>query len=74
MNGIMPGPLLLAIASATNGTSPEDGNPIQHSRSDNVARKMVESKKGVADSERKRIGGDGVELHPSISSRQREGG
>jgi len=74
MNGIMPGPLFLAIASATNGASPENRNLIQHFRSDNVARKMFESQKGVADSERKRIGGDGVELHPSMRSREREGG
>ena len=70
MNGIMPGPLLLAIASAVS----ENGTLIHHSKNDNVARKMVESQKGVADSERKRIGGDGVELHPSIRSRQRDGG
>jgi len=74
MNGIMPGPLLLAIASATNDAPPENRNLIQHSRSDNVARKMVESQKGVADSERKRIGGDEVELPLSIRSREREGG
>jgi len=74
MNGIMPGPLLLAIASATNDAPPENRNLIQHSRSDNVARKMVEIQKGVADSERKRVVGDGVELHPSIRSREREGG
>ena len=74
MNGIIPGPLWLAIASATNGTSPENRNLIQHYRSDNVARKMFESQKRVADSERKRIGGDGVELHTSIRSREREGG
>ena len=74
MNGIMPGPLLLAIASATNDAPPENRNLIQHSRSDNVARKMVESQKGVVDSERKRIGGDGVELHHSKRSREREGG
>jgi hypothetical protein len=74
MNGIMPGPLWLAIASATNGASPENRTLIQHSRSDNVARKMVESQKGVADSERKRIGGGGAELHASKRSREREGG
>lgn len=74
MNGIIPGPLWLAIASATNGALPENRNLIQHSKSDNVARKMVESQEGVADSERKRIGGGGAELHPSTRSREREGG
>lgn len=74
MNGIVPGPLWLAIASATNGVSTENRTLIQHLESDNVARKMVEFQKGVADSERKPIGGDGVELHPSIRPREREGG
>jgi len=70
MNGIVPGPLWLAIASAVS----ENGTLIHHSKNDIVTRKMVENQKGVADSERKRIGGDGVERHPLKIPREREGG
>jgi hypothetical protein len=73
MNGIMPGPLWLAIASAANTGSPENRNLIQHPRSDNVARKMIGTRTGVADTDRKRIGDDEVELHRSTRSKEREG-
>jgi len=52
MNGIMPGPLWLAIASATNSASSEKGTLIHSSKSGNVTTKIVDSQKDVADSER----------------------
>jgi hypothetical protein len=52
MNGIMPGPLWLAIASATNRASSENGTLIRSSKSGNVTTKIVDSQKDVADSER----------------------
>jgi hypothetical protein len=48
MNGIMPGPLWLAIASAVS----ENRTLIHHSKSRNVTKKMVDSQKDVTDSER----------------------
>jgi len=59
MNGIMPGPLWLAIASATNSTSSESATPIHSCKSGDVTTKMVDSQKDVADSERNGHGNGG---------------
>ena len=74
MNGIMPGPLWLAIASATNGTSHENRNLIQGSKNDTVARKMIKNQIGPADSGIQPVADDGVGLHPPAGSRGHEGG
>lgn len=43
MNGIMPGPLWLAIVSAANSTSLENGTPTHQAKNGNVARKKNDS-------------------------------
>jgi hypothetical protein len=41
MNGIMPGPLWLAIASAASTDSLENGNPTRPARNANVSRETT---------------------------------
>ena len=74
MNGIVPGPLWLAIASATNSALTENRTLTWSSKIDTLTGKMNQSSKDHSDSERKGIGGDGVEGHPAHSTRKREGG
>ena len=45
MNGIIPGPLWLAIASAVKGTSSENGNLIHCSENDTVTGEITERRK-----------------------------
>ena len=74
MNGIVPGPPWLAIASAINGASHENGNLIQDSKNDTVTRKLIENQFGPADTGNQRIGDDGFDLRPPARSRGQEGG
>lgn len=74
MNGIMPGPLWLAMASAANSTSHENRNLNQDSKNDNVTRKMIENQIGPADSGIQPVADVGVGLRQPAGSRQHEGG
>ena len=74
MNGIMPGPLWLAIASATIDASPENRNLIQDVKNDSVTRRMIEMQFDIAGSEQKRVLDDSAEPYPTARSRERQGG
>ena len=60
MNGVMPGPLWLAIASAGNSPSTSSGNPGHHSISDTVAGKKTENQKNITNRQPKGDGDDGA--------------
>ena len=58
MNGIMPGPLWLAIASSVNRTPNENRTLTHHSQNDTVARKKNDSD-GESMNRRSTAGTDG---------------
>ena len=65
MNGIMPGPLWLAIASAANGASPENRNlDSQTPKVITSPGKWSESQKGVTAREESSSVTVEIELHP----------
>ena len=57
MNGIMPGPLWLAIASAEKGGSSENRTLNHYSENDTVTAKTANSQKGITVHGRKATGG-----------------
>jgi len=74
MNGIMPGPLWLAIASATNGTPVENRNPTHPSKNATVTGKFSDIERITSDPVTKGNGGRGSESLPATRKVKREGG
>ena len=60
MNGVMPGPLWLAIASAANRPSTSSGIPAHQPISDTVAGKKGENQESIASRQPKSDGDDGT--------------
>ena len=73
MNGVMPGPLWLAIASAINNTSVETGTLTHPSKNATVTEKMTDSQRDVSDLETE-WGGRGCESPSATREVKREGG
>jgi hypothetical protein len=74
MNGVMPGPLWLAIASAAKSDSLENGTLDQHSKNDTVDGKMTDIERIASDPVKKGKGGRGSDSPPSTHEGKREGG
>ena len=74
MNGIVPGPLWLAIASAVNNPASENGTLIQQSKIDTLTGKTDKCSKDFSDFEKKGIGSDVVVPESAMRSDKREGG
>jgi hypothetical protein len=73
MNGVMPGPLLLAIASAAKGTPSENGTLTHPSKNVTFSGNMIDIQPRVSHLEAK--GGDGEsEPHSETHKPKREGG
>jgi len=72
MNGIMPGPLWLAIASAANDTTIENRNPTHELKNDTVTGNMSGSQKKNIGGERKAHGDFEKELHPVEHTMERK--
>ena len=74
MNGIVPGPLWLAIASSVNSAPTENGTPTYPSEGAAVNRKMAESEEHLTD--RGRTGHADCEgaLHSQKHQRKGQGG
>ena len=74
MNGILPGPLLLAIASAPNSSSFENGTLIQGFESDTVDGKMADIERISSAPQTKGNVGQGSDVPRTTHEARREGG
>ena len=74
MNGVMPGPLLLAIASAANSSSFENGILKQGFESDTVDGKMADIERISSAPQTMGNGGQGCDVFLTTHEVRREGG
>ena len=74
MNGIMPGPLWLAIASAANGGSHENRNPTHPSKNATVPWKLSDVERITSNLVTKGSRGGGSEPPSTTREVKREGG
>jgi hypothetical protein len=74
MNGIVPGPLWLAIASSVDNTPNENRTLTHPSENATVTGEMTESQEHLVNRERSGLAGSARELHPQIHERNQRGG
>ena len=74
MNGVMPGPLWLAIASGASNNLGENGTLTHPSKNATVTRKMTDRQNDTTDRGRNGHADSEGELHPRKPDRKRLGG